>query len=386
LTAVSANQATVIRHRGRFDATLSNDELYTVVALVAVAVSPSDPSRLTQRGFDTGRGGVKGAEDAPTARAISMRLKKSWAAIVETAIDPERDIRQTDVAATRSKPTTTDEEGIYFALRLVHRHALASGSSDHASSAEAADADAAASNETLSRDEYIVEREQLLTDAAKRGADALAYLEEVLPTISVIEQFAGDFTSALEIAGLTKPANSRPTGLSVNDALDLYYSETGKGAGRRELRRFTKASGLALTAIPTGTNFDDLIASWEQSRREHGLPVPTEYVRTPRSDGPVLTTSNPSLPATTSGERGYWTLERVLEAVIRYDDSLPVTKRRTQTGYRNWVRKQPKGTAPWPRHFDQYGGFTAVLEKAKDEKAARAKAATNAESPTADAA
>jgi hypothetical protein len=67
-----------------------------------------------------------------------------------------------------------------------------------------------------------------------------------------------------------------------------------------------------------------------------------------------------------SGRRGYWTLERCVDAVRRYLAELPARGSATKKGYLAW--SSGRDGRPSPATFDRHGGWKRVLAFARSSE------------------
>lgn len=113
------------RKSGQFGSGYSDEKLYELVRAVVIRVDPIDPVSVSQPLFDLESPAVAADNDwpkPPTARAIAMRLKKSWQKIKEEATE-DRNIQQVLARADGGDMAPWfDERYIHFALHRVALH------------------------------------------------------------------------------------------------------------------------------------------------------------------------------------------------------------------------------------------------------------------------
>ncbi len=167
---------------GRFDSPYTDDDLYALVAAVIAANGLPPDEEVSQRTWDAGRAVSEEFRDAPSARRIAARLKRSWKHIVAIA-------QQRPGMPTYAGAVTATTRQVENAL-LDERHLMLGLTK----AAERIDA------RSFGRNEYDGERAEILREASREKT--LGYWERMLPTSAQIERIAGDWDVALVMAGL----------------------------------------------------------------------------------------------------------------------------------------------------------------------------------------
>jgi hypothetical protein len=171
---------------GEFRSLHGDDDLYEIVGLVALQARPQRPEKLTQAQFDAESAAVAKKHKLaapPTARAIYMRLEKSWKDIVGDAVKVAAGkgshAHIVSVGKKSDEWPDLDERHIYYALHRVASFLKV---------------------ETLANLEYDAGRAALISSVSRAEAN---YLEAILPTAAQIERVAdGDWELALALGGM----------------------------------------------------------------------------------------------------------------------------------------------------------------------------------------
>jgi hypothetical protein len=377
---------------GRFGSDYHPLELYGVVRDVALTAAPSDPTSVSESVWDGARADA-GHEDAPTARAICMRLADGagrafpWRELLELVFDESRDIERTH--AQRAGATADESLGethVYYALRRIALTELGQTS--------------------LRPDEYQRERERLIAEARRhRGrSPSPELIIELLPTVGQVVRIAENWDKALEIAELeprqtpTKGSRIEPA-VPIADVLDRFADEANGWFCRRpQLLDYARERGIVMAARAAGSSWADYISEAAAVREARGALVrglppagifptcrPLESGDTAAEDtaaedtaaedaAPETGDSEPTSkmanaeanerPATRADKpRDYWTLERCVAAVRRYYDDPTTNGTHSQARYRSWAAGRPD--APSPSTFGQYGGWKKVSKLAR---------------------
>lgn len=356
------------RHKGRYDATLDDTRLIEVVGEVLRHANSERPATVSQSRFDQARRPA-GHPDCPTARACTMRLRLGWDALKKLALDKNRSVVQTLVAAHRSEPAEhLDERHVFFALRYVARHA---------------------DLEAPQRDEYAAARRQLLAAARRRGDDTLA---ELLPTVGQIDRICNDdWDDALHEAGLARTTKAgpdapppRPKGMPVSEVLTHFVKANGWWPTNQVLREFSRQLDIIMGS-PSAQPGDKQRADASALLAAEGWPLPT-------SDKPPRDAASreiklpaggiPGAPSRSEGDRK-WTKEACIDAMVRWLDRFPRgEKGLTKSRYRAFAKGKPD--FPSPSRFDDYGGWAAIKDAARDrQKAVAARRSTGPDSEAA---
>ena len=346
---------------GQFDARIADVELVRIVGRVALAARPDDPTSLSQPLFDRH---VAAHRDqfpgVPTARAIYMRINSgthgrvAWAQIVAAGITGEASARQTVVSGTRrTSPVPIDEHVITVALRTVAKHLTPRDGG------------------IVREHRYDTIRDRLIGAGRTRNTT----LEAILPTAAQIKQAAGSWPNAQRGAGLptgqgeppgaaTAPsraataAKRRQIGMPVVDALVLFVDANGWLPGEHDLRTFMRRAGLALARVQS-TPWPVWIQQLAERLAQDGRQLPP---KPPRGRKPELVIPDHNL--TEYVLRTAWTdLDTCAWKVVEFWDQLPRRQEPSRTRYGRWAVGKP---VPSPRNFDRHGGWSAVLNRARE--------------------
>jgi hypothetical protein len=342
---------------GRFRSKYLNGDLKRIVREVALQVRPNAPAKLSQSQFDNNVAGV-GYPDCPTGRQISTRLRQSWPDLVESAIKPEPEHKQALVVKLREEPASyiTDRH-VFFSLRRVAR---------------------ALNAQSFTDDDYEETREQLVDEDARRWRYG-GVLQETLLTKSQVLNYVGhDWNKALKLAGLKPYAQNVARGMPIREAIHLYVLSTSLMApSYNELKRMSDELGFALRdqkkeLSENGKTWPDHVAEYEAWCAEQGLELPAAKTR--QRERPVFNPPAGALDgATKKKRRGAWTEPECVAALVEFVDRWPGTIDPSQGQYLN----AQKGNREWPppSTFQKYGGYEAMLEKAREIRRDREKKA-----------
>lgn len=340
------------RYQGRFDSKVDTAALYGMVTTVCRVARSSDPKSVRQTEFDRARASA-GHPDAPTARAICMRLNVSWRALLEQLFTPGTSTRQLESQRTRSPERKLTNRIVRFALRSV---ALELGA------------------ETISNTEYARGRERLVKADVSRWRRAPAQegvpAEVSLPTEGQILIFAGTWANALTIAGLPALTITRKQGVEIVDALGLFAGALGTLPDELLLRRFAKVNGFALAKRQVGRPWAEYLDEYRALAAARGLPATTELEHEKGQPLPVLPEDvRAGLP---SANRKRWDWEGCVAGVQRYDREHAGTTTRSLRHYRDWSIGKPD--VPSMSTIIRFG-WSRVLAEAQKRNRTEKKAA-----------
>jgi len=361
---------------GKATSRFDERSLYDVVRAVAEHADPLRPAGVTQRKWDAARAGA-GYPDAPSARAICMRLKVertqesfSWLELLEAVFSEGSVVDRIEIRR-RSEPPTGDLSinHVYFAVHVVAKRL---------------------GKATVRRDEYVRERQEMLAEERRRGGYLLS---ELLPTRNQLEVAArneagvgsrpqaSDWDRVLEMVGLEIPgapasAGTRqpPRGLPFPIVIHHYLEANGIEVwpSAEKVRSFAKLGNFRLPqlSLPWADHLEEARAH----RDELGLPSPTlmpadaprEIQRRPVK--PPLGPIDGAAPKASWGECIY-SDEELQAAVERYDHQAGAGPR-TRDGYRAFATAEGE---PAAHYLDRIGGFTAAIRRVRER---RTKAAT----------
>jgi hypothetical protein len=330
--------ATQRRRVGEFASAYSDTQLYLLIRKLAQKASDNEPVGLSQPVFDRNAPAVAnlmGLSAPATARAIYMRFKKkrkgtSWREIVEAAVGALNVTQQ--VAADNSAEEVgewLDERGIVFALRRVV---------------------GAAGRPTLTDYQYDAKRRELLGNA---------FVALVLPTSAQIATVAGDWKTALALAGMDPPK----TDLRATPIVRLawhFYEMNGKLPTDTTLRAYCNQDlGVAMPRARDKSwqrHLDDLRAA--RSDRGWSTPQDGPLDGERLSEGELAELLVGARPAI---KRGGWTENAVLAAFVEFTEMF---HGRETLSLRLYRAHAPGHGWPSSHGYDRYGGFTAMKERA----------------------
>jgi hypothetical protein len=333
------------RRAGEFTSKYSDEQLYMLIREVAASACDGEADQLSQPLFDQRAPAVAKALELPpppTARAIYMRFKKkridtSWPKLVAAAVGAVSVTQQ--VAADNSAQEVgpwLDERGIVFALRYAARTANAP---------------------TLTDYQYDALRIDLLRNA-------VAAL--VMPTAAQIKTIAGDWPTALALAGMKAPK----TDLRATPIARLawhYYEAKEKLPTETTLREYCNHE--LEVAMPRGKDhpWAEYLEELRALRAERGWSTPPAG---PAVDERLTDTELAELlagarPAT---KRGAWTEERVRAAFVEFAEMF---HGRQELTLRLYKAHAPANGWPGSSTYAKYGSFTALKKRAVSLRALR---------------
>lgn len=315
---------------------------------VSTIAKPSAPETVSQRAFDAARALSDRYTELPAARRIAERLELSWNKVLEIAHGPEGRAQRVLGHQLRSRPRAwLTAEYAAFVLKLVARRVNAS---------------------TLTRGDYRTERQAMLCADRKRW---LHGKQQMLPSDEEIVGVAGTWQAAMDLAGLGPAPQGRTprlkhVALSRVEVMDRFYEVYGKRPSILALRAFALGNHLPMRAEET-RRWSEIVAEWEARREERGLPAPpvVDGRGNPRSKRPDYSVN---VGAARAGESPHWGRWRdpgiCVDWIARYIAALGPGDRSTQSGYRDWARKQCG--APNAATFEAHGGWTELRRIAQD--------------------
>lgn len=162
-------------------------------------------------------------------------------------------------------------------------------------------------------------------------------------------------------------------GVPVADAIDIYIDVTGALPTSTELDRFARDSSFALARRPPGKKWIQLRDEVLADRGAAGKSVPEAPL--PRSERSIV--APPELLSERQVKRRSdrpSTREECLQSLDDFDNDAKVKGRRTQKRYDAWVRseKEQGRARPWSSHFNDHGGYSALLEEARQRRRRKA--------------
>jgi hypothetical protein len=366
--------------RGRFRSSWSDDRLLDILVPVAVAAHLRQPTRVTMKAWDHHRAvalGINAPDELPpTARAIVMRLnargprKLSWQQWLELAQKQDDERRQSLVAQHRSEVTQElSDVRIRYACQRVAQHLGV---------------------DTLLPHEYETARTELVRHDRRRRRGVPGALAELLPTANQVQQ-GHEWREVLRIGGLRPPrprarvrqgGGAHPGGMSHAAAQVWFVRINGRFAGRAELRDFMADCAASLTVWRAGRPYADCYDETETLLREQGILVPAERPARGEKQGAYSLPAGESIPGAPPNkvalraekspeDRRAELRTSCIEALRRFAEWMTTEHpgiRPTQKRYGAWQRG-----SEWPAHnnFQQFGGFTVLLEEARAGPAGR---------------
>jgi hypothetical protein len=335
---------------GRFESAYLNSKLYKIVREAALKLSPANPLELSQSMFDNGRAEI-GYPDAPSARQISTRLKRSWPELVALVLDETRSVeRSHDANVRQAEAKWITERHLFFALNRVAR---------------------LLGLKTLSPEEYDAGRSELIDEDRRRHRYG-GVIEENLPSKGQIEKAAarlvdGDeqgWDKALAIARLEPRAKKSIKGTPLYLAIHYYIEavECRYLPTKEEIRRFGAEAGIGIEALErSDRTIGEHRAECAAYREGLGLPMPTAFP--PKGVTPLFKFPPEGYPdATPRRKIGGWNDEEILEALCAYVEIAEAKGRRpTQKHYLSLQGDHP--TWPAPSKFE----WTPWRKRAEEE-------------------
>ncbi len=256
---------TETRIAGKFRSEYTNARLYEVVHKAALHVKPLYPKELRQTEFDGARFEI-GHADAPSARQIATRLRRSWPDIVSDAVDERADQTKRDAIENREEHADwVTGDHIHYALRKVAKHVGV---------------------ESLTRDQFGIGRAELIAEDRKRHHFG-GVLDENLPTLNQIETAArklvvrtdiSDWEKALIVAKMSRPTARKPGGIEQHVAIHYYIQASGGilPTSEKELSRFREIAGFGMKRRPKNKTFEQLRADGVAYAASLGQPTTGE--------------------------------------------------------------------------------------------------------------
>jgi hypothetical protein len=322
----------------RFESRYDLRSLVDIVAHVARAADANEPERVSQSRYDAARAQA-GYGDAPSARQTAARFKMPWSELLALALSGRNVEKALGYRFGEDEDDLLGEADVRVALRAVafrlHR-------------------------KTLSRVEYIEERERMLASARRH------WLHEsplTLPSANQIERVAGDWEAALQAAGLgPRPVPVKRPGMAPLDVLELALEAHGAlPSGRFELARFAAANQIALSRFERGKVWPDYIAELRERRAEWGKWTPTAA---PAPDNrPDFSKPIALPPDTPARQKKRWTREECLVALTGLLAELPASQRLTLRVYQQKSRGRPE--LPALGSLQRHGSFTELVAEAR---------------------
>jgi len=325
---------------------LSDHALAGVVAEVARHAAPGAPSRVTQAAWDAARADA-GHADAPTARAIVMRLASrtdrsvTWRAVLEAALDPHDPAKALSHLLRQRAAVDLTERDVRYGLRAVARHL---------------------DSETFGPGVYDEARQQLLraTPAAGRAIHA-----RLLPTATQIQTQQGSWPAAMRLAGLTPPVGgSRPRAMDARTAIEHYVSVNDELPTLQTLRRFMTDCNAALRRLTP----QSVRAAQDEVRRT-ARANGRQLVLPPRGSCQAYVLPELPLPGSVAPRRQpkwgqrVFSREDFVEVLMAWDASLAPGEKRTRKAYQHASAANPQW--PSPATMDRNGyGFKALRDEA----------------------
>jgi hypothetical protein len=353
--------------RGRVKSTYEPEQLYALVRAIATQVKPETPEDISQRAFDRARAAT-GHEEAPSARAICMRLADrdgkamKWERVKELALSDTTSIdhveRQREGAGQARYLTG---RAVYFSLRLVAGRLQA---------------------KTLTPGEYDADRVALIQEEAARKMPR-RIISDLLPTVGQIESlYSGEneddeasWDRALADVGLEPRQQLREQrqqrgrqaeSMPLVEAIHLFVEHNDELPSKPRLTEFAQLADIQVetTPRPWGEVLDEAI----EYRKGLGLTEPTEH---PKSKGGAGDKRKPEVKAPTPGSipgvakrRKNTDLKHsrsdCVAAIRRFLDESDGKK--TQA---NYVAFAAKHGLPAASRFEQFGGWTELKREAE---------------------
>jgi hypothetical protein len=326
------------RSEGKFASRYDKNALYPLVADVCRHVNPDDPQSVSMVDWDAARAAA-GHPHAPSARAIYGRLKRPWDEIKQIALDPSRNIAQTEAQARKTKPRKLMASELHFALNRVARELGA---------------------RTFSVVDYDRIRDRLIAkDRRERGDDAI--MPDLLPTsFEIIEQWE-TWSAALAAAGLEPYEQPHErTAVSPADAYDLLIELSGKLPNREAIEELRARHGISIGRMPPKAEWDAFVTEHAEECAKRGLDTPTAVMtKADRDELEIPADMLATLPR--KRPKGYRTYERCLQALAEFLQTPGIEH--TQRNY----QKLSKGNPNWPalRAITDHANYGPMVDAAR---------------------
>ncbi len=327
---------------------------------VARAANAVEPTTVTQRAFDAERQRAKCFSDVPTARATAHKLRLGWQEIMELAQEP--------VPTQKRRLAKKEGEGREEWLTEEHVAAMLGIVA------------ARLGTDSLTREEYAAEREQILAENKQRAR------QTPIPTVDQIRRvardrvpgdksgttsYAGSWERALRLAGLKPRAKPKLkiVGVASVELLERAYKAHGTQLTGADLEVFARANNIPHRRDHKRP-WEETVAEWKRNREDEGLPVPA---------GPPPLAERPDyskdVGAALPGERrsAQWTAVACVAALADYVEQLPPGQRAGIKHYRAW--QTGRTHTPYFVTLRQHGGWAKLLAAAHAEVARRHKQA-----------
>jgi hypothetical protein len=310
---------------GRVVAIYSKAQLYEIVGEAARKAKPQAPETLSVREFDRTVASL-GYPDAPSARAICGRLKRSWTVIVALALDEARSFQKLDAPEKQPEAKWLTERHLFFALNTIARF-------KQIESMTAADYD-------RYLEEFLSSRSQpahILGPSARFPTSSqILRIAQTLPSGPTLNPW----DRALTYAGL-KTVTVQANALTLVEAINFYIEATlcEFWPSKDELERLRSEFGISIQ-IFKGKVWSEQVKTALDGRKAAGLPVPTMMAAT--STKPLLTLPPGFTTPTKQNAKGVWeakTDEELADALAPYIlDCTTRGVRPTQKDYKSWAK------------------------------------------------
>jgi hypothetical protein len=343
-TAAKGRSQVERRKSGQFDSAYTKEMLYELVGAVAMSVDPVEPVSVSQPRFDRDAPSIaseRGWPTPPSARAITMRLEKSWLLIKKEATQ-NRSIQQVLARAEGvAMAPWLDERFIYFALRRAHLHLGKNA------------------DETLYPHDYERARNELLAEARRLSRET--YVEELLPTRGqLLELLDDNWNDGLRIAGLPEAERVRRGHPQLKLAEHFYETRKRLPKTMKELRQHATALNISFPHRGVG-GIEELIEELSADRATRGLSTPeggpVESAGLAPKEIAALIEGAPSIRRARP-----WTEDEVVEAFADFVEEFEGRDRLILATFT--AHRVERG---WPSNdsWQKYGKFREVVEKGR---------------------
>jgi hypothetical protein len=332
----------------QFRAEQSDEQLYKMVAAVALDVRPDEPERLTVHQFNDNSERVAhllGEPVPPKANAIYLRLnrgrpkgkRRSWKQIVAHALQGNYERRvATD---ERAEPAWFQDEGyLVYSLRRI---------ADHLGIKEGEPGCAPDTYDRAYRELIAADRQ------LKRGQ----LLSDLLLTSDQIKGIAGKhgWGGAWRLAGYLPPEQSVHRGFDPLRVLAHHY-ETKPGLPRSyaELQKHAASMNIPIPA-PMSVKWSELRKRFISERAERGLETPREGPLPEQALTEAQVVALLEGAPTMRRKRHWLVLENVVEALADYVDEYegrePLRQKHYLSVYASYGWPAPSKVTACAKHY-----------------------------------
>jgi len=379
-------------------------QLLQAVHEISLLVDPDQPTKTTQRAFDTARSQSQRFPNVPRAKRITEQLAMPWSEVLTIAHEPESGHAQRlAYQEAEDKQDWLTEQYIGFVLRFVAerlgqktigpdeyslerdrmlredhkrwlhgrqlllptemqiRVALANKVDRQESARAVKTRTRARTRVATAAERQTQSREEAVTRRAIKASENTT--EKVRWTRRKISR-TGAWNIALELAGLearVKPGGSKKRAISTSELLERCYEIYNVQPTSGEVVIFASANSIPYSPTLETGKWSERVETWKSERRARGLETPD---RPPPMDRRPDYTKD--VGAARPGERSkqnWRKVENCVKYVVIYLEQLPAGRKPGQADYARWATTQTH--APYNKAFSQHGGWTPIRKLAQ---------------------